>query len=110
MRIDYKVIGERIKEARIKCKYTQEILSEKLDLSIAYLSRIEKGRAEVNLKRLTQICDILNVSIGELLTGTSVESDRYLDRELYETLVTCTPEKQRLIYEIAKLVSQSTFV
>lgn len=108
--IDYSVVGKRIKEARLKKGYTQNTLAEELDLSVAYLSRLEKGRSKVNLKRLNQICTILDISLGEVLTGTSVKSEQYLNKELYEVLVTCTPEKQKLIYEIARLVSELDFV
>lgn len=59
MALDYTLIGERIKLARAKEKLTQEKLAEKLDVSVAYLSRIECGDAFINLKRLNQICEIL---------------------------------------------------
>lgn len=59
MALDYNIIGERIKLARTKKKLTQENLAEKLDVSVAYLSRIECGDAFINLKRLNQICEIL---------------------------------------------------
>lgn len=65
--IDYERIGNNIKKAREKEKYTQEEMAEKLDMSIAFLSRIERGTSHVNLKRLGQICDILNVPISDIL-------------------------------------------
>ena len=56
MALDYAVIGERLKKARLNKKYTQEALAEKLDVSVAFLSRIERGSSHVNLKRLAQLC------------------------------------------------------
>lgn len=67
--IDYVTIGKRIKEARKRKVMSQEQLAEFMDVSIAYLSRIERGTSQINLKRLTQICDILDVSEGEMLRG-----------------------------------------
>ena len=59
MALDYTIMGERIKIARIKNNLTQEKLAEKLEISGPYLSRIECGDAHLNLRRLNQICSIL---------------------------------------------------
>ena len=36
--IDYKVIGKRVKEARMKANMTQQTLGEMIDASTVYLS------------------------------------------------------------------------
>ncbi len=109
MEIDYKIIGQRIKEARKRKEWSQEKLSEEIDVAVAYISRIERGE-QVNLKRLAQISKALGISLEYLIEGTATEASNYLDKELYETLLTCTPAKQRLIYNIAKIVSNAKFV
>lgn len=109
MDIDYKLIGQRIKEARRIKRYSQSKLSEELDVSIAYLSRVERGH-QINLNRLAQISNILGVSIEYLITGIVPKSKNYLDKDLYEVLINCSPDKQRLIYNIAKIVESSKFV
>jgi len=110
MEIDYKLIGERIKKARTSKGYTQEKLAEEMDVAIAFLSRIERGGVQVNLKRLAQISTILNVPIEKIITGTATSASNYLDKDLYNVLLKCTPAKQRLIYNIAKIVAVSDFV
>ena len=67
--INYEEMGKRIKQARRNKKYTQEQLAEKLDISIAFLSRIERGTAHINLSRLSQICEILEVREGDIICG-----------------------------------------
>ncbi len=109
MEIDYKVIGQRIKEARRKKGWSQERLSEEIDVAVPYISRVERGD-QINLKRLAQISTVLDVRLEYLITGVVIQDKNYLDRELYETLVQCTPQKQRLIYNIAKIVSNAKFV
>lgn len=106
MAVDYSVIGERIKNARKACNMTQENLSEKMDVSIAFLSRIERGSSQINLKRLSQICDILGISEGEILNGTSSNSPVYLSNEFVSLLENCSPNKQRLIYDVAKVIAK----
>ena len=106
MPLDYTIIGQRLKKARKAKKMTQEELSEKLDVSIAFLSRIERGNSQVNLKRLVQICEILEVSPGEILNGVSSKSSQYLDSEFASLLKDCSSEQQKLIYDIAKVVAR----
>ena len=55
MALDYSIIGERLKQARMSKRLTQEKLAEKLEVSVAFLSRIERGSSHVNLSRLNQI-------------------------------------------------------
>ncbi len=110
MEVDYKIIGKRIKEARKDKGWSQEKLSEEIDVTTVYISRVERGSSQVNLKRLAQISKALDVSLEYLIGGTITEAPNYLDKELYETLLTCTPAKQRLIYNIAKIVSGAKFV
>ncbi len=107
MALDYNVIGERLKQARINKKLTQEKLAEQLDVSVAFLSRIERGSSFINLKRLNQICSILDVTEGEILNGVSKDSHSYLNKDLSILIKDCPPEKISLIYSIAKVIVES---
>ena len=104
MALDYSIIGERLKKARTSKKLTQEQLAEKLDVSVAFLSRAERGNVKINLTRLTQICDILDISIAYILTGTGSNSKNYLNDDFSNLLKNCPPEKLKLIYDIAKVI------
>ena len=107
MGLDYNVIGSRIKEARREKNLTQEALSEKLDVSVAFLSRVERGSSHINLKRLNQICDILDVSEGYILNGADNSQKNYLTKEISELLKKCPPEKQKLVYEVIKSIVEN---
>lgn len=65
--INEKKIGENIKEARIRKGYTQEMLAERVDLSSKYVSRIELGMSGMRLQLLTKICNVLDVSIEDII-------------------------------------------
>lgn len=101
MALDYNIIGERLKKARIDKNMTQEKLAEQIDVSVAFLSRVERGTSHINLKRLTQICEILGVSEGSILN-----SDNYLASEFNNILNSVSSDKQKLIYKIAKVISE----
>ena len=104
MALDYNIIGERLKKARVEKNMTQEKLAEQLDVSIAFLSRIERGSSHINLKRLDQLCDLLDVTEGYLLNGASNSSNNYLNKEFAELLKGCSPDTQKLIYNVAKVI------
>lgn len=106
---DYNVIGRRIKSARNEQNLTQEELADKINVSVAFMSRVERGNSKINLQRLTQIAEILMVSPGYLLTGSNTASKDYLREDFREVLEKCTPEQQRLIYQISELVSKTNF-
>lgn len=106
MALDYNIIGERLKKARIDKNITQEKLAEQIDVSVAFLSRVERGTSHINLKRLTQICEILGVSEGSILNGVSSNSDNYLASEFNNILNSVSSDKQKLIYKIAKVISE----
>lgn len=107
MALDFTIIGQRIKFARLNKKLTQEQLAETLDVSVAFLSRIERGSISINLKRLSQICSILGVTEGEILNGSSTIGNNYLSAEFSDLLKNCPPEKSKLIYEIARIIVNS---
>lgn len=107
MALDYNIIGERLKKARIEKGFTQEKLAEQLDVSIAFLSRIERGSSHINLRRLNQICSILDITEGEILSGTSEEATDYLDKEFHDLLSKCSSKQQKLIYNISKLIIEN---
>lgn len=106
MALDFNIIGERLKKARTDKNMTQEKLAEQLDVSVAFLSRIERGTSHINLKRLSQICEILDVSEGSILNGVSSKSNNYLTSEFNDILNSVSSEKQKLIYKIAKIISE----
>ena len=101
---DYSVIGRRIKKKRLDNNMTQEELADKIEVSVAYLSRVERGTSKINLKRLTQISDILHISPGYLLTGSNMKSKEYLREDFTDLLNKCTPLQQKLIFQISELI------
>ena len=107
MALDYSIIGSRIRQARIAKDMTQEELADQLDISVAFLSRVERGNSHINLKRLNQLCDLLDVSEGYLLNGASSSSENYLDKEFTDLIKSVSPEKQKLIYNVAKAIAET---
>lgn len=107
MALDYVIIGERLKNIRIQNNLTQEKLAEKLDMSVAFLSKIERGKTQISLRRLNQICELLEISEGAILNGASTAPNIYLNEQFNALFKDCPPEKLKLIYNISKLLINS---
>lgn len=106
MAIDFCIIGSRLKQARIDAGLTQQEMAEKTNLSVAFISRVERGTSHINLKRLSEFCSILHVSEGYILNGSSDEDAKYLYDEFNNILKKCSPEKQKLIYKLSKVIAE----
>jgi len=107
MALNYGIIGMRLKQARMDKKITQKKLAEVLDVSVAYISRVERGSTTINLKRLSELCNLLGVSEGEILNGASSDSESYLSSAFSDLLKSCPADKIDLIYNVAKVIADS---
>lgn len=99
---DYGIIGRRIKTARENKGLTQEKLAEELDVSNAYISKIERGKTPISLDRLSELSHVLEQSTEYLLSGSDSASDDYLRNEIIAMLEGCSAEKIKLISKVIK--------
>ncbi|MCM0082308.1 helix-turn-helix domain-containing protein [Geomonas sp. Red32] len=62
--LDSAAIGKKIKEFRVSVGLTQEGLAERLGITFQQVQRFEKGTTKVNLSRLQQLAEILEVPVS----------------------------------------------
>lgn len=62
---------DKIRTLREQKQLTQEDVAERLFMSVSGYSKIERGETRLNMERLEQIADILEVDILELLAHKS---------------------------------------
>ena len=65
--MDYKLMGQRIREHRKKKGLTQEQLAELIDISPSFMGHIERGSRCASLPTLVRLCWALGVTADELL-------------------------------------------
>lgn len=58
------ILAERLKEERLKAGLTQEQLAEKIGTKKTYISRIENGKADVQLSTLYRIFEGLGKRVS----------------------------------------------
>ena len=69
------ILGKTIKYLRSNKGLTQAVLAEKAEISIIFLSSIERGTKYPNPNILARIAKVLEVEVFELFKGDLVPSD-----------------------------------
>lgn len=79
-------IGSKLKEIRKQKKITIQKLSQFTDLSVGYLSNLERNQASPTLNNLQKICVALDISLRDLLTPHEEEQVllKWDDLKVYE--------------------------
>ena len=67
MTVNYKKIGQRIKEIRCQNHMTQAELAERAHISDNYISRVERGVKKVSLGVLIKIAKVLDTPLDALV-------------------------------------------
>lgn len=73
-------IGKFILECRKKKGLTQEALAEKLGVTDKSVSNWENGRNMPDLSLFKPLCEVLDISINDLISGEIVSKEKYQDR------------------------------
>ncbi len=68
-------IGRFIAESRKKVKLTQIQLAEKLGITDKAISKWETGKSMPDTAIMLQLCDILEISVNELLSGEKISME-----------------------------------
>lgn len=66
--INIEEISKKIKTIRTQKKITLKTLSEKTELSISFLSQVERGVSSLTITSLKKIADALGVSLQEIVS------------------------------------------
>lgn len=102
MAIDYKVLGKRIKAQRIAKGTTQEHFAEHLDVSVGYISQMERGITKISLDRLATVSDYLECEISYLLEGVNTGCDSYLDKDFNNLYRRLSAYEKKLLTSLVK--------
>jgi transcriptional regulator with XRE-family HTH domain len=62
-------LGKRIRMFRQQKGWSQVAIAQKIGLSPAAFSKIEKDVTDISISRLTQLSEILEIPLGELILG-----------------------------------------
>lgn len=100
--MDQVKIGKFIAECRKKVNLTQMQLAEKLGITDKAVSKWERGIAMPDSSIVLELCDILNISVNDLLCGEVVTMDNY-NKEMENKLIEMLRQKEEADKRLLKL-------
>ena len=92
--MDQVKIGKFIAKCRKKVNLTQMQLAEKLNITDRAVSKWETGKAMPDSSIMLELCDVLGISVNDLLCGEVVAMDNY-NKELENNLLEMIKQKEQ---------------
>lgn len=98
--------GRRIKSLRGIKGFTQEELSEKMDISLNYLSSIERGRENPTFDMLIKLSEALGVEMRELFDIEHEVTPERLRKMLNKLAGEVNEDKLKVAVRILEIVAK----
>lgn len=99
--------GKRLRAIRKKNKMTQEVLAEKLMLSVDSISNYENGKTTCMPEHIIHLCQIFHVSADYFLFGDSMKlehtKDEYVE-SIIKLLSECSNFDKDRAYQMIQLL------
>lgn len=102
MNLDYKAIGKRIRENRLKKKLSQADLAEIIGVSTPHISNVERGKTKVSLPKLIAIANALDISLDDLVCDSVRATKRIYVDEIACEIENCNTEEIRIVTDVVK--------
>jgi len=100
--MDQVKIGKFIAECRRKENLTQMQLAEKLNITDRAISKWETGKSMPDSSIMLELCDVLKISVNDLLSGEVVTMDNY-NKELENNLIEMVMQKEEADKRLLRL-------
>jgi transcriptional regulator with XRE-family HTH domain len=106
--VNYKAFGEKIQQRRLQLGLTQSEAAEKLDLSISFFSRVERGEKVASLETVIKIANFFEFSLDFLLQD-SIKKNVFdnLQIELTQIFIDKSPKQSELLIDWLKMLSEN---
>ena len=102
--IDYKRLGNRIREERQHLRLTQAQLAEAIDISDTYMGAIERGERGLSLDTLVMLANRLGVTVDYLLDDSVSDTDTNI-MEQFKQLMDGQPlERKRMAINVLRSI------
>ena len=107
MELDYRAIGEQIRQRRQRKGLTQSSLAEQAGIEPSNISHIERATSRIGLSTLVKIANILECTTNDLLCD-SLEYERHsFGNQLLNLSKDCSPKELRIITDLTSALKDS---
>ena len=99
-----KIFGRVLRDFREKAGFTQEQISEKLGISLKYISRIENGYNGIKTQTLIKYLNILGITPNTLYKDFITNSEVQKNIELSEKINSLSDEQKEFVSSVIDLL------
>jgi len=102
--MDYKRLGDRIREERKRLHLTQATLAEDVDISNTYMGAIERGERSLTLDTLVRLVNRLGVTVDYMLADYVSDGDSNI-LEQFKQITDCQPlERKQMAINVLRTI------
>lgn len=102
--MDYKRLGVRIREERLKLNLTQAQLAEAIDISDTYMGAIERGERSLTLDTLVRLVNRLGVTVDYLLSDSVSDTDTNIMNQFRQILDGHPLERKQMAVNVLRTI------
>lgn len=99
-----KTFGKILKDFRLKHNYTQEVMAEKLGISLKYISRIENGYSGIKTRTLINYMNILGITPNTIFKEFMTNNEIIKQIDISEKLNQLSEEKLNFVDNMIDLL------
>ena len=103
--LDKNFLGKKFKEYRKKSGLTQEMLSEKIEISEKHYGQLERGSFSPSLETFFKLIEVLNIPLSEFGIKTN-NIENKTRNELIKEIYTLNEQDIKLYLEIIKSIKK----
>ena len=102
--MNYKRLGKRIREERLKLNLTQAQLAESIDISDTYMGAIERGERSLTLDTLVRLVNRLGVTVDYMLADSVPDNDSNI-MEQFKQIINGQPiERKQMAVNVLRTI------
>lgn len=102
--MDYKRLGSRIRDERLRLNLTQAQLAEAIDISTTYMGSIERGERSLTLDTLVRLVNRLGVTVDYLLTDSVTDNDANIMEQFKQIMDRQPLERKQMAIHVLRTI------
>ena len=102
--MDYKRLGQRIREERLRLHLTQAELAEAIDISDTYMGAIERGERSLTLDTLVRLVNRLGVTVDYMLADSVSDNDSNIMEQFKQIMDGQPLERKQMAINVLRTI------
>ncbi len=102
--MDYKRLGQRIREERRKLNLTQAELAEAVDISDTYMGAIERSERSLTLDTLVRLVNRFGVTVDYMLADSVSDNDSNILAQFRQIIDNQPLERKQLAIKVLRTI------